>query len=60
MLRKSGSRLRKYELMLIGLCEVFDGLIMFLSFGTIYSNLSMASTSYFTKLYFKRKTNDRT
>lgn len=55
MIYKSRSLLPKYQLVLFGLSEIFDGLVTVLSLGMLSSGLSMKTISYFTIKHFKSK-----
>jgi hypothetical protein len=55
MIRKTLSPIPKWQFMLFGLSEIFDGLVTVLSLGMLSSRLSMTTISYFTKKHFKSK-----
>lgn len=59
MIEISRNNLPKWQLVLFGLSEVFDGLVTVVSFGYLCSNLSMKTISYFTLKHFKEKKNVR-
>jgi hypothetical protein len=55
MIYKSKSLLPKYQLVLFGLSEIFDGLVTVLSLGMLSSGLSMKTISSFTRKYLQRR-----
>lgn len=55
MIRKTSSPIPKWQFMLFGLSEIFDGLVAVLSLGMLSSGLAMKTISYFTIKYFKSK-----
>ena len=62
MIRKTQSPIPKWQFVVFGLSEIFDGVVTVLSLGMLSSGLSMKTISYFTRKHFKSKgkTNDRT
>ena len=55
MINKTQSPIPKWQFMLFGLSEIFDGLVTVLSLGMLSSSLSMRTISYFTIKHFKSK-----
>ena len=60
MIHKSISALPKYQLILFGLSEIFDGFVKVLSLGMLTSHLSLKVMTNFTRKRYQRRTNDRT
>jgi hypothetical protein len=55
MIRKTSSPIPKWQFMLFGLSEIFDGLVAVFSLGVLSTGLSMKTISYFTIKHFKSK-----
>jgi hypothetical protein len=55
MIHKSLSALPKYQLILFGLSEIFDGFVTVLSLGLLTSHLSMRVISNFTRKHHQRR-----
>lgn len=55
MIDKTRSPIPKWQFMIFGLSEIFDGLVAVLSLGMLSSGLAMKTISYFTIKYFKSK-----
>jgi hypothetical protein len=55
MIDKTRSPIPKWQFMLFGLSEIFDGLVAVLSLGMLSSGLAMKTISYFTIKHFKSK-----
>jgi hypothetical protein len=55
MIRKSISALPKYQLILFGVSEIFDGFVTVLSLGMLTSHLSMRVISNFTRKHHQRR-----
>lgn len=55
MINKTQSPIPKWQFVLFGLSEIFDGLVTVLSLGMLSSSLAMRTISYFTVKHFKSK-----
>jgi len=55
MINRTQSPIPKWQFVVFGLSEIFDGLVTVLSLGMLSSRLSITTISYFTKKHFKSK-----